>query len=292
CLLPAPWCKRKAQNINTGYDTILNFSLFSVFPRIFLKLKMAQKTPTKTPVTILQEKCVKEKRNVPIYQEIPSGEEKVFTIQVEALDVVAVGSARSKQEAKHLAASNLLALIENDSETYVVPFKKVAETDYVGTLLDICVSRNFPIAQFVQVDACGPSHAPSFTFKCEVAKMQKTATHSTKKGAKQLVAKEMIDLIQQMYPDDKKVLVRVADAMDHEQERTDGLFKSYREWKNSDAKVLPGVKLADRHNFFVNVEPQKYANAIAVLQMNEPDEEKAFLLAKALGFELIVYAGD
>uniref|UniRef100_A0A1L8DGT8 Putative staufen n=2 Tax=Nyssomyia neivai TaxID=330878 RepID=A0A1L8DGT8_9DIPT len=252
---------------------------------------MAQK---KTPVTLLQEVCVKNKVNVPIYQEIPNPVDKMFTIQVEALDEIAEGSAPSKQEAKHIAAALLLQKIEKDWQTLnIASYEKVnrAESDYVSTLMDICIQGNHPLASFTEIDARGPSHAPTFTYRCEVGEIKRTAEHTTKKGAKQLAAKEMVDVIQKMYPDNKKVLVPLSEAKKMEEEQTQRKFKNYREWKNSDLKTLPGVKLADRHNFFANLadtDPEKYANAMLVFQIAEPDEEEAHLLAKALGYKLFV----
>ncbi|XP_059610598.1 RISC-loading complex subunit tarbp2 [Phlebotomus argentipes] len=243
----------------------------------------------KTPVTLLQELCTKNNVTVPFYEEAPSEEDKMFTIRVQACELWAEGSARSKQEAKHEAARNLLSALGFDVQSLgLAVTEKVnrADSDHVKTLLDICLTRDLPMAQFHCIDARGPSHAPAFTLKCEVSQLTKTATHSTKKGAKQLVAKAMIELIQEMYPDDQKILVPLAMAAQQSQERQDRIFKSYRDWKNSDSKILPGVKLADRHNYFVNVPAETYARAVEVLQRDETDKEKAFLLAKALGHEL------
>lgn len=206
---------------------------------------------------------------------------------------MAEGTGRSKQEAKHQAAANLLKIVEKDMEK-PGEFSKLemnnrTEIDYVGTLLDICVKRNLPVASFELIDSHGPSHAPSFTYECTVSHLKKKGTHSSKKGAKQVAAKAMFDLIQEMYPDDQKILVPVNVAMEAEETRTSSLFKSYREWKNSDSKFIPGVKLADRHNFFVNLQPEKYQKALAVLDVAETDKEKAHLLADALGFPLEVF---
>uniref|UniRef100_A0A6B2EGQ0 Putative staufen n=1 Tax=Phlebotomus kandelakii TaxID=1109342 RepID=A0A6B2EGQ0_9DIPT len=245
----------------------------------------------KTPVTFLQEFCMKHNTIMPFYEEVRNEEDKMFTIRVKAFEATAEGSARSKQEAKHIAAGNLLMILGQDIESLrVATVEKIsrAEQDYVGTLLDICIRRNIPIAKFECISSCGPSHAPSFTFKCEMSQISKTATHSTKKGAKQLVAKAMLDLVQEMFPDDQKILVPLDEAMQSDQERTDQIFKSYREWKNSDSKILPGVKLADRHNFFVNLPPETYARAMNVMAMQETDQEKVHLLADALGYKLNV----
>ncbi|GAB0088863.1 interferon-inducible double-stranded RNA-dependent protein kinase activator A homolog [Sergentomyia squamirostris] len=243
----------------------------------------------KTPVTFLQEKCVSQKINVPYYEEIPSNEDIMFTFRVEALGASAEGTGPSKQEAKHLAAANLLTILGDDITTLSTPDSIRPEKDNVVTLLDICVARNLDKAVFETIDARGPSHAPSFTVQCKVANIVRVAKHSTKKGAKQLAAKAMLEVIQSVYPEEKKVLVPLEQSMKNNEERNSYLFKNYREWKDSDQKSVLGLKLADRHNFFVNLLPDRVARALSVFSLHETDKEKVHLLADALGFPLKIY---
>lgn len=190
----------------------------------FYALNMSEKTP----VSILQELCVKYKDGAPIYEEIPdeSDDGKIFACIVQAFGATAKGAGRSKREAKHTASAKLISwvnihflIFKNFLSFYsnqlnyrlfqTVPFaesnlpkpskpaiyasqvalpfnglfvnaivfkliyiidlhyldflkmqdrfkndlpsevphapRTTSETDAVGTLLDICVQRNFPL---------------------------------------------------------------------------------------------------------------------------------------------------
>lgn len=64
----------------------------------------------KTPVSVLQELCVKYRHGAPFYDEINDGGDdgKTFSSIVQAFDATAQGIGRTKREAKHNAAANLL----------------------------------------------------------------------------------------------------------------------------------------------------------------------------------------
>lgn len=64
----------------------------------------------KTPVSVLQELCIKHNHGAPFYEEIydESDEMKTFTYYVQAFGQTAQGSGRSKKEAKHEASVSLL----------------------------------------------------------------------------------------------------------------------------------------------------------------------------------------
>lgn len=62
----------------------------------------------KTPISVLQELCVKE-GDVVIFDDFPhEPNPKIFSCEVKALDVSATGSGRSKKEARHEASANLI----------------------------------------------------------------------------------------------------------------------------------------------------------------------------------------
>lgn len=126
----------------------------------------------KTPVSALQEFCIKEGESVPMYDLIhEESDGKNFTYVVNAFDMLAKGSGRSKREAKHEASAKLMSML-NPSTLHLkkqlivihlnfvgylkergklvdVPQtpRPTSETDAVGTLLDICVQRNLPLAR-------------------------------------------------------------------------------------------------------------------------------------------------
>lgn len=157
---------------------------------------------SKTPISVLQEICVKNFKNAPMYEVIADGTgfDKVFAYKVKAFDENATGYGKSKNDAKHEAAIQMLRKLEHlnlsDDNTREAP--AVGEGNSVGDLHDICVARNIPLPQFNLVNATGPSHNPDFTFECRVASVIRLAKHSTKKGAKQLAAYKMLQVFQEV----------------------------------------------------------------------------------------------
>lgn len=74
-----------------------------------MKRKLA--TLEKTPIAVLQELCVQE-NELMIFENVPHDTDpKMFTFLVNAFNMVARGSGRSKQEAKHEASSNLIGKV-------------------------------------------------------------------------------------------------------------------------------------------------------------------------------------
>lgn len=65
----------------------------------------------KTPVSVLQELCIRENGSAPEYKSVlhPS-DPKMFSFEVEAFNLSAQGSGRSKKEAKHEASANLIGM--------------------------------------------------------------------------------------------------------------------------------------------------------------------------------------
>lgn len=68
--------------------------------------KMAEKTP----VSVLQELCIQEGESVPMYDLAhEESDGKNFAYIVNAFDMYAKGSGRSKREAKHEASAKLIS---------------------------------------------------------------------------------------------------------------------------------------------------------------------------------------
>ena len=62
---------------------------------------------TKTPIAILQELCVQE-GEILMCDDIPHEAPKMFSCKALAFEMYAIGSGRSKKEAKHEACANLI----------------------------------------------------------------------------------------------------------------------------------------------------------------------------------------
>lgn len=71
--------------------------------------KRKSDTSVKTPAAILQELCVQE-GEVLYFEDIPhEANPKMFSCKALAFEMCAMGSGRSKKEAKHEACSNLIS---------------------------------------------------------------------------------------------------------------------------------------------------------------------------------------
>lgn len=125
--------------------------------------------------------------------------------------------------------------------------------------------------------ACGTPHAPEFTIVCELSSIKRQGTFSTKKGAKQLAAKLMLDVVQSFdRPDEQK---QVATFTPQPVEK---ILKTYRELKKSDIKPV-SVRFSKRHNYFMRF-PQEQRNEVYNILYNDVNTERnaVDLVCKAL----------
>lgn len=249
--------------------------------------------PTKTPVSLLSEFCVKKRRCAPIYTLIEDGTnlptpDKIFVYEVIAFDYRADGRGRNKSNAKHEAAANLIQILQNDerfrSELSVhqpeVPRDACPEIDAVSVLMDICVERNLPIAQFRIQQASGAAHAPEFVIECQVASIVRDGVFSSKKGAKQLAAKKVLAVLQDISMNEELLQI----VKNRTDEPADKMFKRYYELKKEENSIKSGVKLMDRYLYFANLNDEIKNKIQAVLNdTNETDKEKVYLMCHAMG---------
>lgn len=64
---------------------------------------------------------------------------------------------------------------------------------FSGPLKDICLEYKIPDPIFTLISDVGPPHSREFTYECTVASIKTVATGNTKKMAKQLAAKQMLE---------------------------------------------------------------------------------------------------
>lgn len=259
---------------------------------------------SKTPVTQLQELCMKRKHGPPIYNLTTDGSSDpanpakgggLFVYEVEAFGQLAAGQGKNKRDAKHEAAINIIAVLQQLPEfaaelahiSLTVPARSsLADigADAVGTLLDICVSRDWPIATFTVQQAYGTAHAPEFRVECRVASMVRIGTSSTKKRAKQIAALEMLRVIQSLPMDEHEMQIATL-----REELPEKHVKTYRELRKSDIKNHTGTKLCDRHKFFERMEPadrEKWRQIFYFI--NETALEKVHMLCRVMSWKAVV----
>lgn len=98
------------------------------------------------------------------------------------------------------------------------------------------------------LQACGDPHRPVFTVKCQLSSISRTGTFSTKKGAKQIAARAVLDIVQNFKQNEEQQKIATVPTT----EPPEKLFITYRELKNSGIKPRT-VRLRDRHQFFLRL---------------------------------------
>ncbi|GJQ69786.1 hypothetical protein Trydic_g22344 [Trypoxylus dichotomus] len=164
---------------------------------------------------LLQELAVK-RSTVPEYELIFSQQgthENVFHYKVSLLNEQAIGVGRSKKEAKHEAASKALEQLAEKGIYHpdmvnchpvgldVRQDQMKAPLNYIPKLIDICIENKIPIAEFVEISDVGPPHCREFTYECRISHITTRAIAGSKKHAKQLAAKDMLDRIYNIIPE-------------------------------------------------------------------------------------------
>lgn len=159
----------------------------------------------KPPITVVQEYCAKNHFEPPVYKSMGDkneGDVRVFVAQICALGGEFIGEGRSKKDAKHDAAKNLIAhlRVQHPGLDEIPQANMVSisapSTDAVRALRDLCVQRDCPLPNFEMVQQAGPPESPQYTYQCTVAQIVRIASALTKKMAKQLAAQQMIDILQ------------------------------------------------------------------------------------------------
>lgn len=245
----------------------------------------------KTPISLLQEVSMRKQQGSPEYDEIvedTSGTTQTFVCKVVAFSQTAVGKAKSKKDAKHLAAYILLNQLKtideykNDLEFIPEPptthIDAETNADPVSSLLDLCIQREWPIAEFTLMNADGESHSPQFTIECRVASIARTGTASSKKMAKHLAAQALLAVIEKI-SDTPKNLHSIVDP-----ETNESRIRTYRELKkNGSISSYNATKLGNRHKFFEKLsQPKIEATKEIIYNLNETQREKIGLILNEL----------
>lgn len=114
---------------------------------------------------------------------------------------------------------------------------------------------------FEVLQASGQPHAPSFTVVCRLASIQRSGQFSTKKGAKQLAAQAMLNIVQQLpvENDDQKQIAPL------DFEPPEKVMRTYRELKKNDIKP-EAINLSKRHDYFCRLPDAEREAAIKILR--------------------------
>ncbi|PNF43467.1 Interferon-inducible double-stranded RNA-dependent protein kinase activator A-like protein A [Cryptotermes secundus] len=188
----------------------------------------------------------------------------------------AVGSGRSKKEAKHDAAKCILKRLnelgvsstpEPDPDEIVhalsvdSPYKGMLQENAVGALQELCMTHEIQVPEYKVIGDEGPPHAKQFTIMCQVSKLEESAVSRTKKQAKQLAAFRMLNRLKSSLAD---VLASTAGEKDGPSEsRKSGEISSgiavskYKELGShtlGGRKTVIGLKISEYHLMMKNLD--------------------------------------
>ncbi|GBP33855.1 Interferon-inducible double-stranded RNA-dependent protein kinase activator A homolog A [Eumeta japonica] len=176
--------------------------------------------PMKTPVSVLQE-LLARRGTVPKYELVQIEgmiHEPTFRYRVTVADIVAMGTGRSKKEAKHSAAKALLDKLTGavpadqptngnvpDTGTVVSSFEDKLMGNPVGWLQELCMSRLWPPPAYHAENDDNINrrlpHERQFTIVCTLLKRREVGTGKSKKLAKRQAAYKMWQALQDNPPD-------------------------------------------------------------------------------------------
>lgn len=256
----------------------------------------------KTYISLLQEVCFSKQLGAPTYnviQDVPL--DFIVVVSTQLNDNTGEGKGRTKKEARHNAAKELLEelnlLKTHDEELSLTKQdsckKKVnLDSHAINLLGDFCLNYNLPIVEFRDLCGTGPSNNPVFTVECRISSIVRNGQGTTKKGAKHVAAEQVFDIVKEVifiacgiktiFKFILKFQLITPDGVDTdaplqfgEVDNSTGLLQMYRKWKNEeDDKKFPGTTVANRCNFFKNLNPKNVAIANEILlESNETTSE-------------------
>ncbi|XP_043640986.1 double-stranded RNA-binding protein Staufen homolog 2 isoform X2 [Drosophila teissieri] len=224
------------------------------------------------------------------------------------MEVEAYGNGRSKRDAKHLAAVNILRKIRKlpgvdqilqDWETNKVgdPGEELINLnrDMLKELRDYCVRHEMPLPTIEIVQQSGTPNAPEFVACCSVASIVRYGKSDKKKDARQRAAIEMLALISSeadnLRPDQMQVAstkksegLAVEETLEELEVLRRKKFNTYRELTEAGSVDHTGLRLCDRHNYFKNFYPALKEAALEAINSDEfmTSKDKALSVMSAL----------
>lgn len=175
-----------------------------------LKTELTGTNNMKTPISVLQE-LLSRRGITPQYDLIQvegAVHEPTFRYRVSYQDKDAMGTGKSKKEAKHSAAKALIdklagtAFGETNSTGVNVKTEIVVDGDDetagnpIGWLQEMCMARRWPPPTYETEMEVGLPHERQFTIACAVLKYREVGKGKSKKIAKRLAAQRMWQRLQ------------------------------------------------------------------------------------------------
>lgn len=174
---------------------------------------MAGALPSKTPVSLLQELCMRRgiSPKYDLLQIEGAVHEPTFVYRVTVGEFAANGSGQSKKKAKHAAAKAVLDIIIQGgaagaggpttggspgappelSTQIVSPYDDGIPGNPVGSLQELCMARRWPPPTYDLTSEEGFPHERTFSIACTIGSTREVGTGKSKKLAKRQAAYKM-----------------------------------------------------------------------------------------------------
>ncbi|KAK0077384.1 hypothetical protein PV325_004004 [Microctonus aethiopoides] len=215
---------------------------------------------TKTPVSVLQE-LLSRRGTTPKYELVQiegAVHEPTFRYRVTVADVVdplvsAMGTGRSKKDAKHTAAKAVLdkligvsteASAETPITNNICEIQNIQDTEGnygeekilnnpIGSLQEMCMSRHWPPPKYTMEGEAGLPHERQFTIVCSMLKYRLMGQGKSKKLAKRQAAHKMWQILR-----DVTEQTLPPEAIDEIVERNTNVIVPYLNLKDSKISTL------------------------------------------------------
>lgn len=174
---------------------------------------MSGALPSKTPVSLLQELCMRRgiSPKYDLLQIEGAVHEPTFVYRVTVGEFAANGSGQSKKKAKHAAAKAVLDIIIQGgaagaggpttggppgappelSTQIVSPYDDGIPGNPVGSLQELCMARRWPPPTYDLTSEEGFPHERTFSIACTIGNTKEVGTGKSKKLAKRQAAYKM-----------------------------------------------------------------------------------------------------
>ncbi|XP_071524082.1 protein Loquacious isoform X3 [Panulirus ornatus] len=211
--------------------------------------------PSKTPVSLLQELCMRRgiSPKYDLLQIEGAVHEPTFVYRVTVGEFAANGSGQSKKKAKHAAAKAVLDIIIQGgaagaggpaaggtpgappelSTQIVSPYDDGIPGNPVGSLQELCMARRWPPPTYDLTSEEGFPHERTFSIACTIGNTKEIGTGKSKKLAKRQAAYKMTQRLKDQPVEQPQVNV----LADDDDEIAQKLAARYSGLK--DSKVLP-----------------------------------------------------
>ncbi|KAL5289742.1 TARBP2 family protein [Megaselia abdita] len=269
----------------------------------------------KTPVSILQE-LLSRRGITPSYELVQiegAIHEPTFRYRVSFSDkeipLTAMGSGRSKKEAKHAAAKALIdkltgvTIIDKTTALNENKLDNIEDNvvgNPIGWLQELCMSRRWPPPIYETEMEVGLPHERQFTIACTIGKYREVGQGKSKKIAKRLAAHKMWNRLQTT-PIENVLATSNTNNFDDDIEQYRFFMSRYGDVKDSSVQTInnsysqkvaqfhktlknsKGTKLGDLQNVCLkdqNLDPAKFLEEISQEQQFEVTyvdiEEKSY----------------